>query len=153
MTQTPGETPTLTPSRHNIIGPVHRSDSWFIVNPLSREADLLSAEEAGQISLGTVADPDEWVAKGYLVDEDEEQRRYRQAYLDFTANRERDEVQIFFVPWYACNFACHYCYQAPYENPQSPLDPKVIDAFFDYVQKTFAGRSKYITLFGGEPLL
>lgn len=152
MTQTPGETPLL-PSRHNILGPVHRSDGWFIVNPLSRQADLLTAEEARQISRGTVTEPAEWVAKGYLVDPDEEERRFRQAYLEFAAGRAADEVQIFFVPWYACNFACHYCYQAPYENPQSPLDPEVIDAFFDHVQKAFAGRPKYLTLFGGEPLL
>jgi uncharacterized protein len=29
----------------------------------------------------------------------------------------------------------------------------VIDAFFDYVKKEFASRRKYITIFGGEPLL
>lgn len=153
MTRTPGDKPQLVPSRHNILGQVHRSDTWFIVNPLSRQADFLSAEEAQQISNGTVDDPSEWAAKGYLVQEEEERRRYRQAYLDFKANQEADEVQIFYVPRYACNFACHYCYQAPYEEAGGPFDPVVMDAFFDYVTKTFAGRRKYLTLFGGEPLL
>lgn len=153
MPLTPGEAPQLVPSRHNIIGQVHRSDTWFIANPLSREADLLTAEEARQISNGAVCESSEWAAKGYLVRADEEGSRYRQAYLDFKANRDADEVQIFFVPRYACNFACHYCYQAPYEDSRLPLDPAVMDAFFDYVATAFAGRRKYLTLFGGEPLL
>jgi uncharacterized protein len=33
------------------------------------------------------------------------------------------------------------------------LVEKVTDAFFSYVKSTFANRRKYVTLFGGEPLL
>ena len=33
------------------------------------------------------------------------------------------------------------------------LTDEIIDAFFSYVSKEFAGRKKYITVFGGEPLL
>jgi uncharacterized protein len=33
------------------------------------------------------------------------------------------------------------------------LSPEIIDAFFRYVAVEFAGRKKYITVFGGEPLL
>jgi uncharacterized protein len=87
------------------------------------------------------------------VDSKEEEKRYKQKYLDFIDNREKDEVQIFFVPWYTCNFACSYCYQDEYNAPQSKLTKEVIDAFFSYIEKTFANRKKYITLFGGEPLL
>ena len=59
-------------------------------------------------------DVDEYVKKGYLVDEAEEDRLYRKRYADFLDARETDEVQIFFVPWYSCNFACSYCYQEGY---------------------------------------
>lgn len=150
---TPGLLTGFAPSRHNLVGPVADSDRWFIMNPLSRQADLISAQEAQQLLAGQVDVPAEWVAKGYLVDPAEEQARFRRAYLDFLEAREADELQLFFVPWYACNFACHYCFQAPYEPPRQALDPAVIAAFFAHVDQHFAGRSKYLTLFGGEPLL
>ncbi len=149
----PGETAALEPSRHNIVGPVPGSPSWFIVNPLSRQADILSAEEAEALRSGTIADATAWAGKGYLVEPDEERKRFRQAYLDALEARQKDEVQLFFAPWYACNFACSYCYQASYEPPRKALDPAVVDAFFAHIRTAFAGRRKYLTLFGGEPLL
>lgn len=148
-----GRAEALAPSRHNILGQVGGPHRWFIVNPLSRHADLLSRSEAEQIRAGAVADPAEWAAKGYLVDPDEEERRFRRAYLDFLAARAEDELQLFFAPWYACNFACGYCYQAPYETPREGLEPAVVDAFFAHVRRQFGARRKYLTLFGGEPLL
>ena len=74
-------------------------------------------------------------------------------YLDFIDSRDKDEIQIFFVTNYSCNFACTYCYQDQYNNPHIELNDEIIDAFFNYVNKEFAGRKKYITIFGGEPLL
>ena len=78
---------------------------------------------------------------------------FRSKYLDFLDSREKDEIQIFFVTNYSCNFACSYCYQDQYNNPGNELTHEIIDAFFSYVLKEFAGRKKYITVFGGEPLL
>ncbi|MBL7972396.1 MAG: radical SAM protein [Prolixibacteraceae bacterium] len=46
-----------------------------------------------------------------------------------------------------------YCYQAGYESQFVALSKEVIDSFFDYILKEFAGRRKYITIFGGEPFL
>jgi sulfatase maturation enzyme AslB (radical SAM superfamily) len=71
----------------------------------------------------------------------------------FLDSRETDEIQIFFVPNYACNFACSYCYQDEYAPVASTLTDEVIDAFFQYIQTEFIGRRKYLTIFGGEPLL
>jgi uncharacterized protein len=96
---------------------------------------------------------DELTEKGYITDESEEAREYRKKYLDFIDSREKDEIQIFFVPNYSCNFACSYCYQDQYQNSGSELKKEVIDAFFNYVKKEFTSRRKYITIFGGEPLL
>lgn len=68
-------------------------------------------------------------------------------------DREKDEVQIFFVTNYSGNFDCSYCFRRATNRNSMALSKEVIDAFFDYVQKEFAGRRKYITLFGGEPFL
>jgi len=57
------------------------------------------------------------------------------------------------VPSYACNFNCSYCYQKSYETPKHAQQQATLAAFFDYVDSQFAGRKKYVTLFGGEPLL
>jgi uncharacterized protein len=147
-------------SKHNIFSKIRNSDNYFIVNPLSGNADILNATDAEKLALlrngGETDDSDfkdELIEKGYLASEDEEKRLYMRKYLDFIDSRDRDEIQIFFVTNYSCNFACSYCYQDQYNNSGQELNQEIIDSFFSYVNKEFAGRKKYITLFGGEPLL
>ena len=140
------------PSRHNVLAPTPGGDRWVILNPLSGNADLLSAEEAQQIRDGTYPDPQQLEARGYWVDPEVEASRYRAAYLDFLRSRDADEVQLFFAPGYACNFACDYCYQESYpESPGGGVD--VVEALLHHIDRRFAKRRKYVTLFGGEPLL
>lgn len=146
-------------SKHNIISKVKDSESYFVVNLLSGNADLLSKEEADVLNgiainqSANVEMADDFVANGYLVPFKSEANQYRNSYLDFVDQREEEEVQLFFVPNYSCNFSCSYCYQDEYTNPNQSATPELIDAFFDYVGKEFANRRKYLTIFGGEPLL
>lgn len=143
----------LTPSRHNLLAPVAPGRGWVLANPLSGNADLLSEEEAAAWRRGDPVDRETLAQRGYLVEATEEQRRYREAYLRFTEEREAEEIQLLFAPTYACNFACSYCYQDEYPAPRGVVSAEVVRAFFDYVDQTFAGRRVYLTLFGGEPLL
>lgn len=139
-------------SNHNILVPVADSDEFLLVNPLYQSADILSPEEVALFK--QKADPTgEFAQRGYLVDPEKEKKDFKFAYMDSLENREEDEVQLFFVPNYSCNFACTYCYQEGYEPVRQTLNKDIIDAFFRYVRKEFAGRKKYITVFGGEPLL
>lgn len=138
-------------SKYNIISKIKDSDDWFVVNALSGQADVLDQETYNSLISG--AEDSEFSENGYLVDPAQEKKFFREKYLKFLDDREKDEVQIFFVTNYSCNFDCSYCYQAGYENQPQVLTREVIDAFFDYVGKEFAGRRKYITLFGGEPFL
>jgi len=147
-------------SKHNVFSEIRDSGNYFIVNILSGNADILGPGDADKLRIlqkgGTINDQsfiDELAMKGYLSDESEENRIYRRKYLDFLDNREKEEIQIFFVTNYSCNFACSYCYQDQYNNPVQELNIEVIDSFFRYVEKEFAAREKYITIFGGEPLL
>lgn len=143
----------MTLSKHNIFSRIADSDEYFIVNLLSGNADTLTAEQAQEVLDGRITNTSEFVEKGYLCDEAEETRLFRKRYADFIDGRDKDEVQIFFVPWYACNFSCTYCYQEGYSNLHTTPGNDLIDAFFAYVTAEFAGRKKYITVFGGEPLL
>lgn len=142
-------------SKHNIVSGVKDSDEFFIVNLLSGNADILSKNELEAFKSLNPVNAQEFIDKGYYVNPVEEKKRYKQKYLDFIDARETDEIQIFFVPTYACNFNCSYCYQSGYDNPNQSYDVKrdVVDSFFRYIDNEFAGRKKYITLFGGEPLL
>ncbi len=147
-------------SNHNIFSRIRNSENYFIVNPLSGNADILSPDDAGKLEIikngGVVHDIvfiEELAVKGYLAEEPEEKKLYRSRYLDFIDSREKDEVQIFFVTNYSCNFACSYCYQDQYSNQGSELTHEIIDAFFSYILNEFDGRKKYVTVFGGEPLL
>ena len=146
-------------SKHNIFSRITGSDNFFIVNLLSGSADILNPAEGEMVHdllNGKDIEPEFRVnlaEQGYLVDVKEEERLYRSKYLDFVDVREDDEVQLFFVPNYSCNFACTYCYQDEYTNAKQELTTEVTDAFFRYINHEFAGRRKYLTVFGGEPLL
>jgi len=140
-------------SKHNIFSKIANSDEYFLINPLSGNADILEPEEAQKYINKTLTNTSDYVEKGYLVDPKEEEKVFRQKYLDFIDERDSDEVQLFFTPWYTCNFNCSYCFQDEYTNPDDNVENKVIDAFFEYVDTQFANRRKYITIFGGEPLL
>jgi uncharacterized protein len=147
-------------SKFNIFSGIRDSGNYFIVNLLSGNADILSKDDADRIerlkngeSVPDKAFTDELTEKGYLVDESDESAVYRKKYLDFIDSRETDEIQIFFVTNYSCNFACSYCYQDQYSYQGSEVSKDVVDAFFSYINREFAGRRKYVTIFGGEPLL
>jgi uncharacterized protein len=147
-------------SKYNIFSKIRDSENYFIINLLSGNADILSMADAEKLDFirngEEKAYPElfrELTEKGYLIEEADESRLYRNRYLDFIDSRDKDEIQIFFVTNYSCNFACTYCYQDQYNNPNLELNDEIIDAFFRYVQSEFAGRKKYITIFGGEPLL
>lgn len=140
-------------SKHNIISKIADSEDYFIVNLLSGHADILEADEAQKFMSNTSDDTSEFIKKGYLVNPKEEAQLFKTKYLDFIDERDNDEVQLFFTPWYSCNFDCSYCFQDEYANPDDQVSNDVIDAFFTYVDTKFAARKKYVTLFGGEPLL
>ncbi len=140
-------------SRYNIFSKIRDSSNYFLVNTLSGNADIVSPKKAREILEGTYTDVEEYAEKGYLIDEEREERLFRQRYLDFLDARERSEIQVFFVPGYSCNFSCSYCYQKEYRVDTAALRFEVIDGFFDYIGKEFSDRNKYITIFGGEPLL
>jgi uncharacterized protein len=109
------------------------------------------SEEHSQNESGEVIQ--DMIGKGYLLETDKESKLYRNRYFDFVDQRDEEEVQLFFVPNYSCNFSCSYCYQDEYTNPNQSATPELVDAFFEYVRKEFPNRRKYLTIFGGEPLL
>ncbi|MFP4562232.1 MAG: radical SAM protein [Spirochaetia bacterium] len=147
-------------SKYNILGKLKNRNDYYIVNLLSGRADIIEEEEGRALEAGKCPEDEAFRERGYVVDPEEEGRRYRAGYLDFIEARENSETQIFFVPTYACNFACSYCYQESYAGPDNTgaasggyASGEVIDSFFRYIDAGFAGKSKYLTLFGGEPLL
>ena len=140
-------------SKYNIFSKLKDSENYYIVNLLTGNADIINPEEAKKIIDGKIDDEKMYIDKGYLVDEQEEKKRYNSAYLDFIDTRDDGEIQLFFVPTYACNFNCSYCYQSGYSDHVSVVEKKIVDAFFNYVDTEFAGKKVYITIFGGEPLL
>lgn len=143
----------MHPSRFNIVSRLNNSSDYFVVNLLSGEADMLNPEEASFLERDFEKAPSEFFEKGYLIDPAQEMLQYRLKYIDFIEKRGQEEVQVFFVPTYQCNFACSYCYQSQYPAPPEKLSPKIIDAFFSFLDNRLAERNKYITLFGGEPFL
>jgi len=147
-------------SKFNIFSKIRDSENFFIINLLTGNADILGTEDAEKLKAiirGEAFSNDplygELAEKGYISEKADENKLYRSKYLNFLDDRSKDEIQLFFVTNYSCNFACTYCYQDQYSNPAQELNNDVIDSFFHYIRSEFAGRNKYITVFGGEPLL
>ncbi len=140
-------------SRYNIISEIPGSEDYVIANLLTGHADIVKPEELQQLKDGNQPASADFTRKGYLTDPEAEKQRFRLAHIDFLEQRDQEEVQVFFAPTYLCNFQCSYCYQAPYLNKPDKLSPEVTDAFFHYINTYLGDRRKYVTLFGGEPLL
>lgn len=141
-------------SKHNIFQKLQDSDSYFIINSLHGEADILDKESAEEFKNGNFSDPGIWQDKGYILSSEEDEKAlFRDGYLNFLEERDESEIQIFWVPTYSCNFKCSYCYQEEYAPASGHNTFEVQKAFFNYIKTEFAGRKKYITVFGGEPLL
>lgn len=143
----------MQPSRFNILTRIEDSDRYILVNLLSGQADLITANEAMSLSSPAGRFADLCIQKGYLVDPDEEELRYNLKYVDFLETRSNEEVQVFFVPTYDCNFNCSYCYQSSYTQNRGDLSEGVLEGVFRFVDTRLNGRKHYMTLFGGEPLL
>ncbi len=144
----------LKPSKHNIIATVREGKEHIIVNALSGSADILSEEELSLLNHPANRNyPLDFIEKGYVADPQKEDIDYRLKYIEFLEEREKEEMQLFFVPTYACNFTCSYCYQSGYPDKNLAFSKEITDAFFAFIGKQFVHRKKYITLFGGEPLL
>ncbi len=143
----------MRPSSYNIVAEVSDSKHFVVVNLLSGHADMLTRQEYDHLKHPGSSPNREFVKKGYITDPSEEELRFRMARIDYLDRAGQEELQIFFVPTYQCNFHCSYCYQAPYLSLNGTLSKALIDAFFSYVQRHWGDRNKYITLFGGEPLL
>ncbi len=139
-------------SKYNIFTKIRDSENYLLLNILSGNADILDPDTAKNF-INKNYDINEMTEKGYLVNPEDENKLFNSKYLDFIDNRDNEEIQIFFVPQYLCNFNCSYCYQDEYTNQNSTLTKEIINSFFNYIKSEFAGRKKYITLFGGEPLL
>ena len=139
-------------SRFNIVSKIEDSEEYFIINSLYGSADIIDKSAYSDLLEGRCPD-NSFYSRGYLVDPEQEKIVFREAYLRFIDERETDEIQLFFVPGYNCNFNCGYCYQGDYRAPSSRNFNGIADAFFEYIEEEFQGRRKYITLFGGEPLL
>ena len=140
-------------SKHNIISKLVNSDKYFIVNLLSQNADILDVDQYQRLINGEAITDIECMEKGYVVDQKEELKLFKNKYLEFLDSRDSDEIQLFFVPTYACNFSCTYCYQDEYLNKILVPNKNIIHSFFQYIDLHFSERNKYVTIFGGEPLL
>ena len=105
MTKTPGN---LQLSRYNIISRIKDGNSYIIANLLSGHADILSTIEYNELLSLTGSSTHIFIQKGYLAFPEEEETRFRLGYIDFLENRDKEEVQVFFVPTYSWGIQLHF---------------------------------------------
>ncbi|MBT4970460.1 MAG: hypothetical protein HOM80_15745, partial [Bacteroidetes bacterium] len=64
-------------SKHNIFSKIADSDNYYIVNPLSGQADILEADEAQKFIEKKITRTQVYIDKGYLVDPKEEEKLFK----------------------------------------------------------------------------
>jgi uncharacterized protein len=150
-------------SSATILAPVPGSDQVLLVQPLSGQAALVGsadAEALRRLASGgrlPASLPEAALRDTRLVVDsaDEDARLGAEALAEWAAEAARTPTQLVLVPSFACNLACTYCYQEPFDPSAGGLmAAEVLDAFFAYVDRHHAAEipRPYVTLFGGEPL-
>src|SRR5512137_1660481 len=151
-------------ARSAILAPVPGRDEVLLVQPLSGQAALLTAANAGALKAlegggALPADLPEGTLReaGFVVDGAEEEEVLLQGALRaFREEIGRTPVQLLVVPTLSCNLRCTYCYQELFEpGAKGLVPPEAVDAFHAWVDRHHAGDPvrPYVTLFGGEPLV
>ncbi len=122
------------------------------VNTLSGALHLVTPEEARALSGRTaVKEPvAEWLEEGYFFPSPEAAATYLQERREaFDAAYAQTPVQLLLAPTYACELGCLYCYQRSFEA-SGLMTERQVELALD--APVGAGRERFVTLFGGEPL-
>ena len=140
-------------SKHNILGKIKDSVDYFLINILTRSADILDEETAIKLKNGLFPQKDDLEKKGYLMNSEDEKILFINSYCETSDEKEKSTILIHFIPWLACNLSCNFC---PYENSVNKnriVSDILIKDFFIYIDKYMADRNKILAISGGEPLL
>jgi uncharacterized protein len=150
-------------ARSTILAPVPGSSQVLLVQPLSGQAALVEADDAGALSRLAeggplpAALPEAALREArFLVDTEREERALEDAArAEWAAEAAATPTQLVLVPSFGCNLACTYCYQEVMETTGGLMSAEVLEAFFRYVDRHHAAETPrpYVTLFGGEPLV
>lgn len=149
---------SMTASRYNLITEIDENN-YSIYNPLSGAFDIASQEEKERLINNTPINQEEtslWLKRGYYFQDKESEELYiKKRYEEFKKESLLTPIQYIFIPNYACNFHCSYCYQHGIKTNQDELTIEKINAFFQTIEtiQKENQRDFFITLFGGEPLL
>lgn len=96
--------------------------------------------------------------RDYLVETDEEEELlleelYQQLRAD-TEKSQHEVTQLTFVLTYDCNFRCPYCYEDYLQKKGEKWVKKTMTKeMVDQIADHYSDHVKWVTLFGGEPLL
>lgn len=93
---------------------------------------------------------------GFLTDfaPEEELAAQRQAFDAVRSNG--DALMLSFVPTYACNYRCPYCYEQGHNGVKGKMDARVMDAICQFVEGLYARDSFHslsVQWYGGDPSL
>lgn len=114
-----------------------------------------SAEDAdaGEMQGQAVA---ELVRLGFLTSLDAGEELVRQQSAFDEARSDATGLTLSFIPTYACNFRCPYCYEIGHNKIQGKMDDRTVDAIMEFVAFKY-DQDRFRTLsvqwYGGDPSL
>jgi uncharacterized protein len=141
-------------SRFTILAPIPGRSDTLAVQPLTRQAAVLSSTKLEEIEDEAL----EGLRRAGIVvaSDGADDGQFEAIEAEYRAEVARTPTQLILVPTFGCNLRCTYCYQEAFEpDGRGLISPETLEALFSYLDTFHLSEDPkpYLTLFGGEPLV
>ncbi|MBO4352659.1 MAG: radical SAM protein [Eggerthellaceae bacterium] len=132
------------------------SGELLLYNTATGAFTALADEAVASWRTGEGPYADELARWGFLTDLTPEQELCAQQQAFDRARTESGALALNFVPTYACNYRCPYCYEKGHNSIAGTMDKPVMDAIMSLVDQVYERdgfRSFSVQWYGGDPSL
>ena len=146
----------MHPSRYNVVADSVESGKYLVYNTASGAFAELDDAAYACLRAGEGSACACLSELGFLTDQTpEEEFAAVQARFD-AARADRSALTLSFIPTYACNYRCPYCYEQGHNGITGKMDERTMAAIEDFVSRRFAEDgfgSLSVQWYGGDPSL
>ena len=98
------------------------------------ESATVSGVDREEVCIDDQAMAGQLAEAGFLVDLDPEQELAVQQERFDVSRASKDSLTLSFIPTYACNYRCPYCYEQGHNSVKGKMDARTMDAVCAFVE-------------------